>query len=193
MTYRDTLTRLADNSQQSAVTVYALYTEGVLSRSETVARLAAIIAAANGQAASLAEVALAAELITALRRPVPVTGLRPANDLARLAKAAATVLDVAEQSDVPAAIVGRLARAEPLGTAANTYSAGMARSELVHGWTRSLSAGACQLCQWWWREGRIWPADHPFQHHKGCTCTPKPVVAQHIKETGYTRRMHRNG
>lgn len=201
MTYRDTLTNLADRAEQQVLAVYALFRQGVLSRTETVARIAVLVAAGNGRAASLADLALAAELMVALRAPVPIGGTHSRVPLAgttlahyvdvdRLTKAAATVLDVADTSDVPEKIVARLARSEPLETAANTYSEAMNRSPLVKGWVRSLSPSACQLCRWWWREGRVWPSEHPMPTHKGCTCTPKPVLREHIASTGYTRRLN---
>ena len=97
--------------------------------------------------------------------------------------------NVAQASPVPAAIVGRLARAEPLETASTAYTDAMVRSGTSRGWVRQRSAGCCQLCTWWWREGRVWPAEHPFQRHKGCTCTPKPVIRNNIRETGYTAQL----
>ncbi|ETZ44227.1 hypothetical protein L837_4353 [Mycobacterium avium MAV_061107_1842] len=62
---------------------------------------------------------------------------------------------------------------------------------LVEGWTRAMDADPCQLCRWWWREGRIWPKEHPFQSHKGCNCAPKVVLAENIESTMYTRRLER--
>jgi hypothetical protein len=192
MTYRDTLTTLADQSENQALTLFSQL--DVLGAEMFAAMLAALIAQHNGRAAALAELALAAELMTQLRTPVPVAALPAATtahylDVERLRKAATTVLDAADTSEVPEAIVGRLARSEPLETAANTYSQAMRRAPLVKGWVRQLSPTACQLCRWWWREGRVWPAEHPMPVHKGCTCTPKPVLAEHIKSTGYTRRL----
>jgi hypothetical protein len=126
--------------------------------------------------------------------PVPVVGVLPrADEPARLLKAATTVLDIASDSEVSAAIVSRLARAEPLESAATAYSQAMQQQPLVEGWTRNMDADPCQLCRWWWREVRIWPKNHPFQTHKGCACTPRPVLARNIQSTEFTRRLERNG
>jgi hypothetical protein len=86
----------------------------------------------------------------------------------------------------------RLARAEPLETAQRASVDAMAAQPLVEGWTRAMDADPCQLCVWWWREGRIWPKAHPFQSHKGCNCTPKVVLAKSIQSTGFTRQLERN-
>lgn len=188
MTYRDSLIRLSEASERQVLAAYRAFLSGALSRDECVQYIASAIAVSNGQAFALADLAFAAEMMTQLGEAAPVTGVTAPDDLDRLAKAATTVLEVADASPVPAAIVARLARAEPLEAAANAYSDNMIRSGKTKGWVRQKSANACQLCTWWWREGRVWPAEHPFQHHKGCTCTPKPVIAEGIKETWATAR-----
>lgn len=193
MTYRDQLVALADSNDQRVQNVYARLIAGELTEDQAAAMIAGLTAQANSWAAALADLSLAATIMLAVGVPVAAAGiLPPAGDTMRLHKAARTVLQVAGDSEVPEAIVARLARAEPLETAARAYSEAMDRSPYVQGWVRQISANACQLCTWWWREGRVWPAAHPMPSHKGCTCTPKPVVAQHIQSTGYTRRLARN-
>ena len=150
------------------------------------------LAGYNGRARSLAATAFAAQASIVTATPTPVTVLPLPDDTDRLAKAATTVLDVARASDVPEAIIGRLGRAEPLNTAARTYSGSLGASPLVEGWTRQMDADPCQLCRWWWREGRVWPKEHRFQTHTGCACVPRPVWRKRIQSTGYTRRLERN-
>ncbi|WP_157851082.1 hypothetical protein [Gordonia phthalatica] len=150
--------------------------------------IAQLIAEANGRARNLADMAMAAQMMIELGEPLPVQGVDHPDEIPRLMKAANTTLTVAETSEVSEAIVARLARSEPLEAAANAAQDAMVRSGLTKGWIRQKSADACQLCEWWWREGRVWPAEHPFQHHKGCTCSPKPVLREGIKETMKTAR-----
>ena len=177
MSYRDTLVRLAGRAEKQALALLAAYRAGRLDRETFAAVLAALVAAANNQAAALADLSLSAAVSVALQRPVAPLGiLTPAGDAARLLKASQTLTDALDGTPDPDARVARLARAEPLETAAKAYSEGMSRSEHVTGWTRSLNGEACQLCTWWWREGRVWAADHPMPTHKGCTCTPEPVT-----------------
>ena len=70
--------------------------------------------------------------------------------------------------------VRRLARCEPLDTAAKAWSDGVAQSRYVDGWVRQTH-GSCQLCAWWARGGQVWAADHPMPRHKGCTCSQIPT------------------
>lgn len=188
MAYRDTLIALSERSERQVLAAYTAFLSGSLSREECIQWIASAITVSNSQAHALANLAYAAEVMTQLGVAVPVVNTNAPDDLARLTKAADTVLSVAEASASSAAIVGRLGRCEPLETAAQTYSESMIRSGKTRGWVRQMSPGACQLCRWWWRQGRVWPAEHPFQHHKGCTCTPKPVIAEGIKETWRTAR-----
>ncbi|OBB42698.1 hypothetical protein [Mycobacterium sp. 852002-51961_SCH5331710] len=187
--YQETLLALAAESEAAAIALWA--NVSVLGDGLFVGALAAIIAGYNAQAAALAEVAFAAEATVAFQKAIPVIGLAPVDDVERLTKAATTLLDTARASEVPEKIVGRLGRAEPLNTAARTYSDSIRESGLTKGWTRHMDSDPCQLCRWWWREGRIWPAEHPFQTHPGCACVPRPVWAENIQSTQYTRRLER--
>lgn len=189
MTYTDQIQRLGAASEAKVVEVYRRFVAGHLDQEETVALIAQIIAAANSRAVALADLSLASTLMLELGTPVAVVGVvRPADDPVRLRKAATTVLDVAATSAVPEAIVGRLARSEPLESAANAYSEAISRSDLVQGWVRHVSAGACELCTWWSRDGRVWPKDHVMPTHKGCTCTPRAVVTEQIKSVSRSAR-----
>lgn len=177
MTYRDTLHRLGATTETAAVALYDRWEAGELTDTEFEALLAAVVAAANSRATALADLALAASVSVALRRPVAPLGLLPApGDPDRLRTAARTLRAALGDTPAPAARVARLARAEPLTTAANTYSGAVAASPHVTGWTRGLSANACQLCTWWARDGRVWPDDHPMPTHKGCSCHPIPTT-----------------
>ena len=74
--------------------------------------------------------------------------------------------------------LARLARAEPLEAAHQGTNAAMQEQPLVEGWVRQFDADPCQLCVWWWREGRVWPKEHPMPRHKGCNCQPRVVLAR---------------
>ncbi|MCH5641434.1 hypothetical protein [Gordonia sp. ABSL49_1] len=204
--YQESLTALAAGAVRQVVAAYLSFLDGLLTRDETVRYIASAIAVANGRARALADVAMATEVMAQLGEAVPVQPLERVDDTERLIQAVTTIFDESEPEVVdldtstettapaePAPRVRvrleRLAKSEPLEQAADAASEALAKTPQVTGWTRQLSANACQLCRWWWREGRIWPAEHPFQHHKGCACTPKPVVTDQIQETRYTKKL----
>ena len=177
MTYADTIRTLAGDTERRALELFAAWQAGALSDEEFTTALAVLVAGANAQAVTVADLSLAAAVTLALRRPVAPLGLLPPpGEPARLARASTTLLRFVETTPDPPARVARLARAEPLATAARAYSEGIARSEHVTGWTRGLSGSACQLCRWWHRDGRVWPAGHRMPTHKGCSCSPIPTV-----------------
>lgn len=173
MTYRDTLLGLAEDTERRVLAVFASYLDGDVDRDTAVRLIATIIAKANSGAASLADLSLAATLMLQQAEPVATVGiLAAADDVDRLQKAATTLLAI---DNVTTQRVARLARCEPLDAAAKAMNQGIQDQPTVVGWVRGLEPDACQLCRWWWREGQVWPADHPMPHHTGCTCVQVPT------------------
>ena len=189
MSFRTELIDLGGRAEVSVLQVYRRFLDGTISRDMAVELLSTLVGRYSVQAATLADVSLVATLMADTARPVPVTAAAPAVDLDRLSKAAGTVLTVADASDVPEAIVARLARAETFTAGQEAYAEGIASSKATKGWIRGISPNCCELCRWWWREGRVWPKAHPMPTHKGCTCSPIPVVRDDIASTGHTRRL----
>lgn len=187
---------LAAAAQSQALAVYAEYQAGRLTRAQAVSLIAAVINGANSSAVALADAGLSVQIEHATGSPAPATGITPTDDAERLHKAVDTILDEEqpdpELPDNTHMRIERLARSEPLEAAQNATIDAIQQQPLVEGWTRQMDADPCQLCRWWWREGRVWPKEHPFQSHKGCNCTPKVVLAEHIESTVYTRRLERN-
>ena len=182
MTYRETLTRLGDTTAAQVAAIIAAWEAGDLTDEEAVDLIAAYVEAANNRAVSLADVALAASLTVATGKAVTALGLTPATgDRDRLTTAATTLLGVLKTTPDPIGRARRLGRSEPLTTAARARGDAIERQPSATGWTRSVSGSGCQLCEWWSRDGRVWPDTHPMPTHKGCTCTQEPTIREHIK------------
>ncbi len=188
-TYRDLVVRLGEKTAATVVALWRSWLDGDLDHDETVGLIASTITAANERATVLADLGLAATLTLATRTPVVPLGLsRPAGDVQRLQKAAGTLLGI---EGVTVGRVARLGRSEPLNAAQQARGEGITRSRLLSGWTRSLSGSGCELCQWWSRDGRVWPDTVPLQTHKGCTCSQTPVLAEHIGPAPYAGQRRR--
>ncbi|CAM3542484.1 hypothetical protein [Isoptericola cucumis] len=186
MTYRDALQALSSETEAKVLAIYAAFSEGSITYDEAAAAIAAVVVKGNARAVALADLALAANLMTALRKPVATLGLAlPDGEPARLHKAATTLLAIRE---VTPERVARLGRVEPLEAGQRAFSEGIARSGSVEGWVRNKSASACQLCTWWSRDGRVWPAGHPMPRHKGCSCTQTIVHVDRVQETAAGRK-----
>jgi len=174
VTYTDELEALAGRSQDAVVRIFEAWQAGDISTDDAARLIANVIAGANSAATSLADLSLAATLMGTMRAPVAAHGLtvHPGTP-ARLDKAARTLLAI---PGVTRERVARLGRVEPLEAGSRAYSEAITRAPQVSGWRRGLDGNPCQLCRWWWREGRVFRADHPMPRHKGCTCTQEPVV-----------------
>lgn len=184
MTYQDHIVATADEAAEQALAAFEQWEAGKITTDALVALIVAFIAAANTTTTAIADLSLAAVLTQATGTAVAPLGItRPGDETDRLSRAAVTILDEIDPSDVATLTAAqmrlrRLAVSEALEAAARAYSEAIRRSPRVTGWTRGLSGNACQLCQWWSRDGRVWPDDHPMPTHKGCTCNPQPAVKE---------------
>lgn len=180
--------RLAADTERAVLAIYQRWATGDIDRDTAALLIAAAINRANASATVLADVWLAAQIEHAASVPATTVGILAADNSERLLKAAGTVLAEPDTADTRLA---RLARAEPLDAGQQATTEAIKEQPMVQGWTRQMDADPCQLCRWWWREGRIWPKAHPFQRHKGCNCQPRIVLARNIKSTRYTRKHER--
>ena len=176
MTYTEKLTGLGDATEVKATKIFELYRVGRITKTQAIATMSSLISKANLKAAALADYSLAATLTLATGTAVPATGVTVRSGGTVLARSIREILNTpAEDADMLMR-VQRLARIEPIGAGARAYSKAIKAQPLVDGWVRGLSANACQLCRWWWRDGQLWPDTHAMPHHKGCTCTQIPTT-----------------
>lgn len=93
-------------------------------------------------------------------------------DIDRLTQAIETCLDNDDQAEFR---LLNVAQAEPKEAGQHRYQENVAGHSKTEGWVRELDSDPCQLCVWWWREGRVWRKNHSMPTHKGCACMPRPV------------------
>lgn len=188
MTYQSQLEETSTATSAQVLAALAAWQAGRMSTEAFRAVVVAYLQAGNTAAATVADLSLAATLTVETGSPVAPLGIGPAEhavDADRLAKATETMLTLHHAERATTDRWDRLTRAEGRETAARAYSEGIRRSSKVSGWRRGITADACQLCRWWSREGRVWPADHTMPTHKGCTCNPVPVLADRINPVRY--------
>lgn len=178
MSYEDKLEEVAASSQDDLQELLERFKDGDLTGAEFVAAATAATVKANARAAVFADVALAADLTARSGSAVAPIGLGPdPGDAARLGKSFATLLDELDpgpltQSDIDR--IRRLAREEPLATAARSRGEGIARSRLVEGWTRQLDRDPCPLCIDW--AGPVLPPSARMARHTSCSCVQIPAM-----------------
>lgn len=173
MSYEDTLTRLAEGTARVVVQLWESVQHGLIPAADFPRLAADLIALANVRGAAVAQLAFRGYLEAAYELPTPVAVTVAADDTERLHKALRTIL--ASNIDTVMQLT-RLATNEPLNAAADAYHDEMDRSTAVSGWRRGLEGDACQLCRWWWRDGRVFRTEHRMPRHPGCSCHQIPVV-----------------
>lgn len=182
--YRDRALRLAGSSESAVLALWSRYEAGQLDDEQFRAVAGAIIAAHNARATTLADLALAAVLSAELGRLVVPLGLLPTDDRPRLREALGTLLGrarglelpgaaAADRSAAETAMVGRIARSEPLDAAQVTFQRGMQRRR-VPGWTRGVGPKPCSLCSSL-ANGAVLSPSTPMARHKGCSCYQIPT------------------
>lgn len=197
--YRAALDELSTDTEMGALAVWAALRDGETDQDAAVLALAGLLNRADARAVTLADIYVSSTLELEAGEPVPAVGLVPEDHSTRLTEAAQTVLqgpapETPESSpgtDTPAdlpdppetipdtgtkARVSRLARSEPVQQAARAAGDAITRQPLATGWVRDLNPGACALCQWRARGGRVWPASHPMWTHPNCGCVQRVVT-----------------
>ena len=178
----DAWAELGERAGADAVELVRRLLQAGAAPDEIAEALAVLVGGHNSAAGAVAE-ALAAEQLAAWGAAAPTdsaAGLAHQLSTDRLRQAAGTVLERLDLADLATLATvemsaERLARAEAVKAAQARYGSTMASSEDTGGWIRQLEPDACQLCRWWSREGKTWPADHVMPTHTGCTCAQRFV------------------
>lgn len=175
---------LAEGTERTVLAIWAHAEIGSTDMAEATAAITAVIARANAAGFLLGDAAISAQIEALTATPTAVSGVMRSDDTVRLGDALATIVggdgDTAMQ-------LARLARAEPLSAAQDGSAVALDQHPAVIGWVRQTNAGACELCQWLARGGRIWNTTTAFDRHPGCNCQIQVVT----KENDDPRRRHR--
>ncbi|TFD56395.1 hypothetical protein [Cryobacterium sp. Hh38] len=182
MSYQTSLSKIRESTNAQVLEAWRVYGLGRITKAQFVQLAAALILQANGKAAALADLSLSAELYRLTGDTHAPLGVLPSGyDQPRLQRGVETLLvDFEAGEDIDARLT-RFATNAPLGAATDAYSEGVKQSTAVEGYVRQMDSDPCQLCRYWWREGRIWPKDHRMPHHKGCACTHRVVTVDKIR------------
>lgn len=185
MSYEDVVKGLSGRTAQVIEELWQAVENGRITLDEFVAIAADLISVARVRGAMAAQATLRAYLEAASGQALvaPTAAFTP--DRARLVKALGTVL--ASDQDTLMQLV-RIATNEPLDAAAAAYHDAMQGTAMVSGWRRGLEGDACQLCRWWWREGRVWQKTHKMPRHPGCACHQVPVIRERTSNYQTTRQ-----
>ena len=171
----DATDRLSSTTEKRLVSLFEDYSAGRLTEQEFRAVALALIERARAQGVALADLSLAAAVTQQTRVATSTLGLSlPADDSARLLEGLGTLLARAAADEDPLLRIARYGRSEPASAVQDGFVDGL-RQRKIPGYTRELSPGACQLCQWLRKDGYVYPAEKSFHKHEGCLCHPAPA------------------
>ena len=175
MSFETALGSLTGKVQKRAEKLLDAFEAGQISQGTFITAMADVVGQARAQGATYAVSVLRDYVETALQAPVAVSPAMPPADIDRLEQAVVTILG--SDQDTRMQIV-RLATGETLEAAHKAYGDTMEKLPMVKGWTRGLDSAACELCQWWSRDGRVFRPEHQMPRHTGCVCHPVPTVTR---------------
>ena len=176
------LHELGERTARQVLALLDQFDAGALQLSQVPELAAVLVKLGADQAAALAVSEMVQDMAAAGVPPgrLPsVSGVTAHTSLANAEMAAATV--VAGPREQMATRLARLSRGAVARGAQDARESTMQRSELVEGWTRGVDSKSCQLCVWWWREGRVWPKTHHMPRHPGCTCVQVPKLVTDLQ------------
>ena len=107
--------------------------------------------------------------------PVLPTVSTKALDPAKVSAAVSTIM-AGDVEQIPTRL-HRMVTGAVNEAAQTTRATAIRETRTYEGWTRGMDSDACQLCNWWSRDGRVWPKDHVMPTHPGCTCVQVPTIS----------------
>lgn len=187
MTYMEALEKLGKTTEREIRRLFGLYLGAEITSSLFVELGTVAVSLGQQQGRYMAELSLLSWLDAhkGSAKPVAAKPIEHYQDSDRVRKGLETVIaDGVVDPDETARRLERLAFSETVESSQRSFGAAMAKAPEVKGWVRGLEPDACELCNWWSRDGRVWPADHTMPTHKGCVCTPIPMSTDRIAEVG---------
>lgn len=170
------LARVGDETARAVLAILDAIESGLYPADVLPELAATLMRLGAAQASELVLADYAATVAATAGTVPPAAALAPVSSVSesKAAQAVATVL--AGQPEQVRTRLERLTRSTVVRAAQDTRGQAVARDPNVHGWRRGIDSDTCQLCRWWWREGRVWPKDHHMPRHPGCTCVQVPVT-----------------
>lgn len=179
MSYQEILQNIGDTVERSLVSEFKRFISGEITAAQFIDLGVVLVSTGQAQGRMAAEVALMSWLqatVEATATPVAAAPLAHYQNTQRLEKALGTIVTTgALDAETIERQLGRLAYSETVESSQRAFQEAMRDSLDVAGWTRGLEPNACELCQWWSRDGQVWPVSHIMPTHKGCTCVPVPT------------------
>lgn len=168
--YRLLTRRLAETTALRTAGLWLMLADGDLTDDEFVGTAALAVQTGREQAVTLADLAIAATI------GVAPLGLTLPDQTDRLTLAMGTLLERADQPDLPDGpwLLNRLSRAEPLDAGRQGTSESL-RGQGVERWRRVTGGAPCPVCADLAIADSL-PATVDMWGHTGCSCVQQPIT-----------------
>ena len=173
MSFETTITGIVQKATGRAAKLVTMFEAGDIGLQLFLDSMGQLVDQARAQGSAKAVQILRAYVESALDTPVVISPSIPPADFQRLTQALTTILGSDQDTLMQ---IERLIRGETTQAAQDAYGGTMQSIPEVEGWVRGLDSGACELCHWWWREGRVFHPSTPMQRHTGCLCHQVPTI-----------------
>ena len=148
--YQTLVGRIREDTKRKVMAAWRMYGTGQITRAQFEQLAAAILGQAGAKAATAADLAISLELSALNRRLEATAGVLPKRRT--YMDAIVTILDDTDHDTIMQ--LKRLALNAPLEAAQTAASTAISQSG-ASGWVRQMDPDPCQLCRWWYRDGRV--------------------------------------
>lgn len=177
MSYDETLDKLGKSTAKSLRAVFDQWVGDDVDEDTAVEMWKLILEVAGEQGRTLGATAYTAHAQAKTGQVKPIRpgdlDVRAEPTSGRIAAALATVMD-GDPEDIPARLE-RLGYSDPINVAGLAFAAAMIADNRARGWSRGVEADACELCNYWDENGRVYAIDHEMPTHPGCVCYQQPT------------------
>lgn len=173
MSFETAITGIVQQATGKAANLVTMFETGDIGLQLFLDSMGQLVDQARAQGSAKAVQILRGYVESALDGPVVVSPQMPPEYFQRLTQALTTILGSDKDTRMQ---IERLVRGEITQAAQDAYGDTMRSIPEVEGWVRGLDSGACELCHWWWREGRVFHPTTPLQRHTGCMCHQVPTI-----------------
>lgn len=177
MSYEDTLRRLGETTSNSVAAIFDQWQRGEITQKTAAGLIETVVLVAKQQGANFGVLSFQAFMKTTTG-----TAAKFAADTVALSggekKAMQIAINVAMRKsleDMPLALQ-LLSFNAPVNATNESFRRAMKRDSRADGYSRGLEGSACELCQWLYKDGYVYPVNKPMYRHPGCVCSQVPVI-----------------
>lgn len=177
MSYEDTLRRLGNSTADSLAAIFGQWQSKQITKRVANQLMKTVVLTAKQQGANFGVLSFHAYMQTttgvAGKLQADTQALTPGEIRAMQQRINEIMRGPLE--DMPLALE-RMGFNAPVYSTTESFRRAMIKDGRSVGYIRGLESTACQICQWIYKDGHVYPIDMPMWRHPGCVCAQVPVT-----------------